>query len=222
MYESKDGCMYLFHHDDKHEVHRIRCGHRISLTFDLVVDPTGDYEQPDFKKTVSALKKLGVQRFGFFATHSYIDEQLDEMKLKGFDHRLVEALKKHGTMTALNLVYDDEGRWFHPDVYNIIKLGPGFGTLMEELDDPDDYSDYEDKRSYRFPKPPQFPSHWEPSEDEDELFIPLKNEYKLGDVFVLHSDHNPVVTHMGNRCIHLGNEGFYGDIHENVFFLFEF
>ena len=41
-YQSLDGCMYLFHHDDKHRVEEVHSGFRLSLTFDLVVDPLAE------------------------------------------------------------------------------------------------------------------------------------------------------------------------------------
>jgi hypothetical protein len=53
-------------------------------------------------------------------------------------------------------------------------------------------------------------------------FICIKDEYRLGDVLVLTSYTKPKHIYRPNEEVHLGNEGFFDNIYENMFILFTY
>jgi len=225
-YTSTDCSMYLFHQDDTHEVPEIEEGYRISLTFDLVVDPTQVTEE-DVKmvqELVERIQSTGARRFGFFACHTYLCEEQNTYKLKGDDQRLVQAIKHclpNVSMEILNLIESDNYDWCHPDIHNFVLRSSACSSLLREV-----YSDSDSDSHCDYPNPSvSSPRDFEPEfkarEDSSNEFAFVKDSYKLGDVLVLYSPHKPKMTYHGNQEIHLGNEGFFGSVHENVFFLFQ-
>jgi hypothetical protein len=87
----------------------------------------------------------------------------------------------------------------------------------EDEDHPDEetyHGEYYDPPSEPYKTP--VPSSWSPKRGKHVF----KDKYALGDVFLLWSPHKPRHNSYGDEEVHLGNEGFGGDIHENVFILF--
>src|SRR3989338_4514461 len=52
--------------------------------------------------------------------------------------------------------------------------------------------------------------------DENLTYAAVSNKYLLGDVVFLQSSKSSVQIYKGDRDVHLGNEGFYGDIYHNL------
>lgn len=210
--------LFVFDHDIPHEVNRISAGYRVSITFDLIVDPLVN-EKIVLSDMVEKIKKLGAKRFGFFGTHRYMGDQA----LKGVDIRLVELLKPFAKrIERLNLSTDDTRNWYHPKVWELKNSAPGVSELMYEVDDYSEEEDVYHGNDYEAPSglpKSKFPSEWKPADDElTELINP---KYCLNDVFCLWTPYKPRHSMMANDEIHLGNEGFYGDIHDCTFLLFE-
>jgi hypothetical protein len=80
----------VFDHDLPHQVHTVTSGFRLSVTFDLVVDPTIESKESALFPVVEKMKALGVKRFGFFSTHYYMGDQA----YKGVDAQLVQEFGK--------------------------------------------------------------------------------------------------------------------------------
>jgi hypothetical protein len=214
--------LMVFDHDLKHNVEEVTNGYRISITYDLVVDsvtPVPSVEEKVMSSVVDRLKALGVKRCGFFCTQRYFEDQ----KLKGADARVVEAFKPLvSKIEEHDLSTDDCRNWYHPNVWNAKNSGPECGSLMYEVESYTDDEEYPEEETYHGedydapskPTTKSFPGVWSPSTDNSEVF---REEYCLGDVFVMWSPHTPKHSMKGNDEIHLGNEGFYGDVHENRF-----
>lgn len=213
--EDDDMTLYVFDHDLPHQVHKVGGGYRISVTFDLVVDPID--EKRSFENTVEKMKALGVRKFGFFATQRYLEDQA----LKGSDARVVDAFSPFATYKRENLYTSDCRDWYLEDVWSVMNMGIECGSLMcevEELsDDEEEPCHGEDYREPSVPKKVTPPESWEPKKDDGTLSRVIKDEFHLGDVFPLWSPHEPRHTMRGDEEINLGNEGFFGDIHENLF-----
>lgn len=60
----------VFHYDFRHRVLPIKYGYRVTVTFDLVIEPQS--EEINISSTINKLKSLGANRIGFFCLHRYI------------------------------------------------------------------------------------------------------------------------------------------------------
>jgi hypothetical protein len=212
-HDSNKPSLCLFYHDLPHYVPRIEMGYRISITFDLVVEPPNF--EINFKEDLEAMKAIGVKRFGFFTQHRYLGDQA----LKGIDDKLVKGITPFVKNIKRVELASYENGWVHKDLNNLMT-----GTAKEILnvrcsDEDEDESDDEDEKNYHSPVP--FPKKFEMNYDKDGKFKIVKDEYRYGDVFVAWTEWEEYQTHSQNDDIHLGNEGFYGEIHENTFVLCE-
>lgn len=220
---SKMAKLFVFDHDLPHQIIPIEEGYRVSVTFDLVVDPIYPSEKAGIENTFKKMKSLGVKRFGFFATQRYLENQ----PLKGADARVVDVFSPYVTSCTLeNLCTDDGTSWYLKNIWTVMNMGQECGVLMSEIEDSDD-SESEDENhgeNYFPPSPPTKlnpPETWKPTSNNSILSRTIREEYVLGDIFVLWSPHIPRHTMSGGEGIHLGNEGFSGDVHENLFVIME-
>lgn len=201
----------VFDHDLPHEVPKIKSGYRVSITFDLVVDPISDQKEDDGKELVDTLLKTGAERIGFFCTHKYLGNQ----PLKGADARAAKMLGQFAKNTKrLYLSTDDCVKWYHERVWDLKNSGPECGTLMYEVEDGSDEENdhYDAPDGLHKTKPVN-----EFKADVDEL-----TDLCLNDVLCLWTPYKPQRVLQGDTEVYLGNEGFYGDVHSCTFMLFEF
>jgi hypothetical protein len=210
----------VFYGDQPHQVHPVTNGYRVVLTFDLEIDPLRPQEAIDgetaFKpesvsQVVDRLKRMKVKRFGFFATQRYLEDQ----QLKGDDARTVEHFRPFidDEVERLDLMTKDCRNWYDPSVWEFKNSGPDSGRCLIDY-----YSDEENEpEDYSKPQVPAkneaIPDSWCPG-DERHVF---RDEFCLGDVFQLWSPHLPRLSQYGDTEIHLGNEGFFGEVHQNLF-----
>jgi len=215
-YSNGEARLIVFDHDQMHEVTSVYSGYRISITFDLVVDPLTETgrKAPDITGVVERLAKMGVERFGFFATRRYLTTATGEyQELKGDDARLVELFRPYvSDVTKVNLFTDDCNDWYLESVWDFKNSGTECGILMfENENDPPEYSEP------MIPSKTAPPDRWNPTVGVEEHIV--KDKYCLGDVFPLWSPHTPKLVKSGKTDVHLGNEGFDGEVHENVFII---
>lgn len=215
----------VFDHDTPHEVKKTYGkGIRISITFDLVVEQ--EETKSEFTTDlISRLTKMGVERFGYFSTHTYFEDEVEDedededkendilSKLKGCDKQVVNLLSPHVESVQALILTDGGCGWVLPEVWSIINNSPDGGQCMSET-----YDDDEQESTLSRLKTTIFPEKWE--KDEDWLSDIIKDRYCLNDVFCLWSPYKPVCTMKGNEDIYLGNSGFSGKVHDCIFFLF--
>ena len=216
--KSKDNevSLVVFDHDLPHEVVKIESGYRVSITFDLVVDPLSN---EDGKELVNTLLKTGARRVGFFCSHKYLGDQ----DLKGADARAAKMLGQFAKKTErLYLSTSDCVCWYHEQVWDLMNSGPEAGSLMYNLEDYSDeevcHGQYYDAPLGLFKTKPE--GMFEPNEDS--LTDLIRPEYCLNDVLCLWTPYKPQHTMKANDEVCLGNQGFYGEVHSCTFMLFEF
>lgn len=223
-YRNKNNPMlYIFDHDLRHEINTIKSGYRISISFDLVIKP---YETKiEFlEEMVNDMKKLGVKRFGFFAQHLYFGDQqspcsasgitvpFGDQSLKDVDYQLVNQLKNYTKSFSKIKLTNYADNWWYNRVVELMKLGSE-SSLWNEIYEDDNrakkfYHDIED-----------WPTDWNYEPPYDDV---IKNELCLNDIFCLSTPNTGIDhTHTGSEEIHLGNEGFEGEIYEGIFFVFD-
>ena len=105
--------------------------------------------------------------------------------------------------------------WVHEDL-NRMLADPIKQFLISVETDEDDEDSNIWKRHIKLPFPDKLTKYY----DTENQFKIVKNEYRYGDVFVCWSPFTEYQTYSENDDVHLGNEGFSGEIHENTFILF--
>jgi len=205
----------LFYNDCEHEVEQIFNGYRVSITFDLVVNPlkNKEEEKTTLEKDMKYLYNSGIKRIGFFALNKYIEEQ----QLKGADAQVVNMLKPYIKNHKMLDLKHNGCSWYHPKIFSYNSEQFGMIEIEDEGEDTrcgDDYS------PIQFPKPKSL-SELNSSYYVVENDTVFKDKYCLGDIVVLWSPCEPVQTHRGNDEIHLGNEGISGCFHRNPFIVCE-
>jgi len=216
---SKNAHIIIFDHDIPHEIYPITKGFRLSLTFDSVVDQT-ENKHFDPVNIVDTIKSLGVKKFGFFAMHRYLDGKNESQKLKGLDSILSNGFKPYvKTINRINLACGNMSDWYLDVVYDAMNQGPECGTMMLECDNKYNIceEDFSTPTVYEKPDNKYF-------RESDEIWHNVfKDEYKLGNIFVLYTKPKPTIkTITPEEDIYLGNESFDGKIIENAFIVFEF
>lgn len=223
--------LFVFDHDLTHCVYPVE-NYRISITFDLEIDPELE-KLPKIDHIIDEWKSLGVKKVGFFTLHTYFEDQ----PLKGVDARLFDLLIPHcKSSEKLNLKsfeeeeyiedeYVTKNNWYHPRVWRLMNNAPDAGRLMTEV-----YSDEEEEEEWcnkKIDEPIEW-ERWGGEEDSSSWVVEkcqwsdvIADKYSLGDVFRLWTPVKSKLSMKGREDVHLGNEGFYGEIYESMFVLFE-
>lgn len=217
--EAGETGFYVFDHDKPHAVREVTDGMRISVTFNLEVDPknlgnTDEVFEQYISQLVGKLKKKGVKRFGFFSSHLYLDDREKKQDLKGTDAIVCRLLQKYAKLEMLDLFTDTCTRWYREEVWELMNSGPEAGHLLYEADCTPDYCI---KPMYG-EEPTE--DKWE--EQNDTMTEIVKGKFCLNDVYCLWSPWRPRLYQERNEEVWLGNEGFHGEVHDCRFFLFEF
>ncbi len=212
----------VFYHDTPHMVTEVESGYRVSLIFDITLEPQiYALTNRDFEAELKHLRKQGVHRVGFLCNHIYMGESLEPALLKGTDRYTFELLKKYTANVDLVELVNADGSLCRAE------LMPLFSFLDMEVwqtvdwDNPEDlkYVDSEQgaliedtgKREQSTPVPSAFMPKF-----DDGTGIAVADEYRLGDVLFFKSIGPARLTSTGNSEIHLGNNGFYGTIYEQA------
>jgi len=206
----------VFYHDLPHRVPKIELGYRVSITFDLVVEPPKF--DINFKEDLDKMKELGVTRFGFFASHRYLG---NNQPLKGTDDKIVKGVTPYTRSVRRIVMGCYENGWMHEKL-NDLMSDAARGLLWDVNDNEEDEGDEgngKDEVQNQYSKL-SFPKEFEKRYEQGRYDM-IKDEYRYGDVFVCWTPWSDNQTHTSNEEIRLGNEGFYGEICENTFILFE-
>lgn len=205
--------LFVFDHDLKHEVAPVTSGLRLSITFDLVVDqssqgPTNDDLSGRIKELVDdVLKPLGTKRIGWLSPHTYLSGQ----DPKGFDSMLLEATKdvcKKYEQITLETSGPDGEQLTDADL-GVERIDQ---TIMTCCDDESGVRMTPVERTVE-----PLCEYTGPSTGSS-IYAQL---YCLGDVFVFATGGVCKQTMRGMEGIHLGNEGFDGEIYEAVLFVID-
>lgn len=204
----------VFDHDIEHEVAIVESGVRISITFDLVVDPVENFNLNDdemkmeINSLVNMLKENDMNTIGWFSSHVYMGRQgpkgIDAKILDLFDSFIVSFKRQSLYKSSTN------DQWVTQAVNNVYMENAGelyretSGTYTEEQC----IVKNEEINTIPF-------CNYEPPEECYSIF---DQSQCLGGIFVMHTPRRTKHILSGNDEIHLGNEGFQGDVYENVFF----
>jgi len=213
----------LFYHDQKHEIIPVNYGYRASLVFDLIqlndTFPTPDYTS-SFLNGIDKLRKQNVTKIAFITNHNYIGQNISSITLKGIDKIGYDLFTSVCSKVYLrNICSNNSQQYYCQELLPIFQIEDSFSELYRNIDgnDSDDditdkYKNYIDNNMLAIDKYDQIKLLF----DENLTYAAVSNEYLLGDVVFLQSSKFSVKIYKGDRDIHLGNEGFYGDIYHNL------
>jgi len=206
----------VFYHDTPHMVSKVEEGYRISLIFDITHDPKIEtpIESPSFKLDLVNLRAQGVKRVGFLCNHLYMGEKLHKDMLKGSDKYGYKLLQNYAEKVELVEFVKVEKQYIRKELFPLLTyLDMAVWCPVEyNLDEICELSDklIETKSSKN-----NNPIDFKPTFDEG-LGKAICDEYRLGDVLFFNSDGPARLIYYGDTEVHLGNEGFYGSIYEQV------
>jgi len=231
----------LFYHDVLHEVTELTEGTRICLIFD-VIDLENvaqiqikEYEK-EFKKGIQAFKKIGVKKFGVLADHLYIGQNKENLIFKGNDALFCLLTKEFcKAMEVVEVCWDENGRIFRKEILPILQFSDSFNTLYNEIKEEDtDYDENiaekedeeESKGDGKKKKSENFDIINDLSKlinyDSENQSRAIADNFLLGDVVFLKTRcKEKQLFKGGNDDLWLGNEGFFGEIWENLALIVE-
>jgi len=182
-------------------------------------------------------KSLSKLRVGLITYHLYIGDVIKLEDLKGMDNIFYQIIKKYScTLDLIPLVNDGEN-WYHSALMDIFGLDKTFGELYYSYDDEDDDDEEEDddysynrSKKHRGNDIDPYQSYSSElkiiSDDDynkiqfnlcyDHKFKALNNNVILGDVILIKTPIKPKLIYNGNSEAHLGNQGFFGQIYQNL------
>ena len=236
---SQNISMTLFYHDQMHSVNRLQSGYRVTLVFDVLHDGNALIGSPfdafinTFNKGILKLKKHKTRRVGMLLRHKYIsdDEQVAFTQLKGMDRTMAELFRrvcKANTVKVIHVCIEINRGIYARELLPVMQLSESFRALLhyreeeEDLDadneidqqhllttlEPSDYNYYRGERLKT--DVPQM--RW----DEKGEYKAIASNYLLGDVVFLASLCHARKDYEGSEEVHLGNEGFDGEIYSDL------
>jgi hypothetical protein len=203
-----------------------------------------DYKIKMFNIGVERVLKSEFKRLGFFLTHKYFCDIPDSSNLKGFDITLYNMLSTRCSSIDIIPICIEDGNLYHKDLLSVLEMSSPFSTLYRDVeDDEDDEEDYEEegdneneeeekgedekevKKNKQIKMLDLMKKGWfikgkdklSPIFDNTGATKSIKNtaQYRLGDVaFVKLSTKSSTKIYSGDQEVHLGNEGFSGDIYD--------
>ena len=89
----------VFYQDTPHMITEVDSGYRVSLIFDVTLDPTEELtiECLALQSDLQRIKDQGVKRVGFLCNHIYMGTDLDPSQLKGTDRLGYGLFKEYAT-----------------------------------------------------------------------------------------------------------------------------
>lgn len=199
-------------------------------------------QEKQFCLGLTHLKSLGFKRIGFILKHKYFNEIPTLDGLKGFDKKLsklMSSLIKHPRIIIIPISQETDNSSkdlvFHSDMINILSQSSAFTTLYLEKDEDDEKEDKvdndKDQENVEISESKCFKlmeNEWfqtsnakkiTPNYDTSNYMRMIKDtpEYRLGDAaFIKLANSEKTMMYTGSTEVHLGNEGFGGEIYESL------
>lgn len=215
----------LFYHDQEHKITTINEGYRISLVCDIIQEKDKEQKTPSYEEEfmlgIEKLREKSIKRIGFLTNYNYHGEISSDC-LKGIDKVGYDLFKKVCEKVSIQHVcINDEKEIYSREILDVIQLDSSFHSLYHEIEESEE-SESESEENYK-------ELDYENEEEEYDSYKDIKlnldkeNKYKaiskkylLGDVIFLKTQKSPEMLYKGDEEIHLGNEGFYGEISTNL------
>jgi len=228
----------LFYTDVYHKVERVEEGERIVLIFNVIQKqaellPVFGLYWDKFARGIQELRKRGVKQIGFLANHLYMtpyEEDVRSKALKGLDLIGYLLFKQISAVPLVEKVAEENGNYYFEALLDM-DMSRCFGTLYynttEGRASADDIKDVEAREIRPVPRPGSIgpfthkpKTHddsydsirLKPSEPKYRAIIP---EYLMGQTVLLESS-GRLQKNFKSRDVHLGNEGFEGEIWTNT------
>lgn len=205
---SEDGnlSLALFYTDLPHSVPQLPY-RRISLIFDCCEDTNYVPEFPEVNQAIQTFKDLNINKIGIIMNHVFFSD----FRFKGVDRWIKNCFKDF--KTELMPITIERGyldvKIYPSDVLNLLSESEAFESLYFKSEDLPKNKNVEIKTKDI--------KEFEPEMDTQSYWV--KDNYKLGDIAIISINNDKlkgIIKYFPNEEAHLGNEGFYGKIYENM------